>query len=85
MSANPFPVAMGYFETVRHKDTFLLVGGWDDQSGNFDTIWMYDVQNEDWVINEHGVSLPTPIRRHNAFMVDATLFTGGIHCIPPPN
>ena len=63
---------MGWGATVKLDNSFMLVGGYNDQDGNYDTIWKYDIWNEDWILNE--VSLANPIRRHVAMMVDATLF-----------
>ena len=59
---------MKWGAVVRRGNTFNLVGGYNREEGNFDTIWTYDVLTEDWVL--HEVSLPTPIRRHVAMMVE---------------
>ena len=70
---NPLPIRMApCANPVRIGNSFMLVGGYNDQDGNYDTIWTYDILNEDWILNE--VSLANPIRRHVAMMVDATLF-----------
>ena len=59
---------MKWGRVVRQGSTFNLVGGYNREEGNFDTIWTYEALTEDWIL--HEVSLPTPIRRHVAMMVD---------------
>ena len=63
---------MKWGAVVRRDETFNLVGGYNREEGNFDTIWTFDRLTEDWILNE--VSLPTSIRRHVAMTVDATIF-----------
>ena len=59
---------MKWGAVVRQGDTFNMVGGYNREEGNFDTIWAYEALTEDWI--PHEVSLQSPIRRHVAMMVD---------------
>ncbi len=56
MSPRGLPYALNYASTVQHGDTFLLVGGYDDDNDEYSrNILQYVPEDEDWVQFGHAL------------------------------
>ena len=71
---NSLPIPIWDMASVPYGDTFLLVGGYNDNSGDFlDTIYVFEPFSETFNLVP-GVRLKTARRYPTAFFVDAMSF-----------
>ena len=69
---NSLPTVSHRASSVQYMDTFVVVGGYSDGTGNLDTILKYNTNNDTW--SELPEKLKKARSDHTAIMVDRSIF-----------